>query len=94
MLIPTRNPSDLDMRLTTAGTLARLSQIYRDAVPWSEIVKGFPYPGGHIMFASQALGIFKPRRMDRVLSIKTVMPREGRGAQYSDQETDGCANGM
>ena len=46
------------------------------------------------MFASQALGIFKPRQMDRVLSIKTVMPREGRGAQYSDQVADGSENGM
>ena len=94
MLIPTRNPSDLDMRLAAAGTLARLSQIYRDAVPWSEIAKGFPFLGGRIMFASQALGIFKPRQMDRVLSIKTVVPREGRGAQYSDQVADGSENGM
>ncbi len=91
---PTRNPSDLDMRLTAAGTLARLSQIYQDAVPWSEIVKGFPFLGDRIMFASQALGIFKPRQMDRVLSIKTVVPREGRGAQYSDQVAEGSKNGL
>ena len=82
------------MRLAAAGTLARLAQIYRDAVPWSEIVRGFPFPGGRIMLASQALGIFKPRQMDRVLSIKTVVPRAGRGAQYADQVADGSENGM
>lgn len=94
MLTPTRNPSDLAMRLTAAGALAQLSQIYRDAVPWSEIVKGFTFLGGRIMFASQALGIFKPRQMDRVLSIKTVVPRAGRDASYSDQVAGGSENGM
>ena len=32
--------------------------------------------------------------MDRILSIKTVVPRAGRGVQYSDQETGGARDGM
>ena len=94
MLTSTRAPSDLEMRLAAAGTLARLAQIYRDAVPWHEMVKGFPFGGDRILFANRAVGIFKPRQMNRVLSIRTVVPRAGRGVQYSDQETDGSAHGM
>ena len=74
MLTSTRAPSDLEMRLAAAGTLARLAQIYRDAVPWHEMVKGFPFRGDRILFANRAVGIFKPRQMDRVLSIRTVVP--------------------
>ena len=94
MLTSTRDPSDLDMRLAAAGTLARMAQIYRDAVPWHEMVKGFPFRGDHILFANRAVGIFKPRQMDRVLSVRTVVPRAGRGVQYSDQGTDGSGNGI
>lgn len=95
MLTATWNPHDLEMRLAAARTLARLSHIYRDAVPWREIIKGFPYLGDRILLANRAWGIFKPRQMDRVLSIKTTLPREGRGARYSDQVTEeGGENGM
>ena len=94
MVTSTRGPSDLEVRLAAAGTLARLAQIYRDAVPWREMVKGFPFRGDRILFANRAVGIFKPRQMDRVLSIRTVVPRAGRGVQYSDQGPDGGGNGM
>ena len=94
MLTATRDPSDLDMRLAAAGTLARLAQIYRDAVPWHEMVKGFSFGGERILFANRAVGIFKPRQMDRVLSVRTVVPRAGRGVQYSDQGMAGSGNGI
>lgn len=94
MLTSVPAPSDLEMRLAAAGTLARLAHIYRDAVPWGEVVKGFPFRGDRILFANRAVGIFKPKQMDRVLSIRTVVPRAGKGVQYSDQKTDGSANGM
>ncbi len=95
MLTATRNSHDLEMRLAAARTLARLSHIYRDAVPWKEIIKGFSYLGDRILLANRAWGIFKPRQMDRVLSIKTTLPRVGRGARYSDQMTEeGGENGM
>ena len=95
MLTATRNPHDLEMRLAAARTLARLSDIYRDAVPWSEIKKGFLHAGDRILLANKAVGIFKPRQMDRILSIKTSLPRVGRDARYSDQVAEeGSANGM
>ena len=92
--MPTRTPNDLEMRLAATRMLARLSHIYRDAVPWREIDKGFAFRGNRIRFASRAGGIFKPVQMDRVLSISTVVPRPGRGVQYADQVAGGGKDGM
>lgn len=92
--MPTSPQNDLEMRLAAARMLARLSHIYRDAVPWREIDKGFAFRNNRIRFASRAGGIFKPVQMDRVLSISTVMPRAGRSVQYADQVAGGSKDGM
>jgi putative restriction endonuclease len=59
----------------------------RGALSWSEIDKGFASHGfpDPVRFAGRASGIFKPREMRSVLSIKTVMPRPGRKVWYADQ---------
>ena len=38
-----------------------------------------------MFFANRARGIFKPKQMSGALSVKTVVPREGRRAWYEDQ---------
>ncbi len=58
-------------------------------VPWSVIDRGFSFAGEKICLASQAEGIFKPRQMSSVLSIKTTIPRAGRASRYEDQSYGG-----
>lgn len=41
--------------------------------------------GEHIALITRPRGIFKPRQMSSLLSIKTVVPRPGRGVWYDDQ---------
>lgn len=63
-----------------------LSFYYEDAIPWAEIAQGFSVNGERVLFANRAQGIFKPRQMKYgALSIKTVMPKQGRRQLYSDQ---------
>lgn len=88
------NFRDFEMRLAAAQTLARLSRVYGDAVPWDAIGAGFWFKGQRIRLASRPVGVFKPAEMDRVLSIKTVVPKAGRQAQYSDQMADNAKHGM
>ena len=77
---------DATIRMAAFAALDRMLA-GRGVLPWAEIDKGFAVPGFQesIRFASKAPGIFKPRQMKSVLSIKTVMPRPGRKVWYADQ---------
>jgi putative restriction endonuclease len=68
------------------ATLDRLL-VGRGVLPWSEIESGFVVSGFSvpIRFAGRATGIFKPKEMTSVLSVRTVMPRAGRKIWYKDQ---------
>jgi putative restriction endonuclease len=62
---------------------------YGQPLDWSEIAQGFTVSGERVLFANRARGIFKPARMQRgALSIKTTIPRTGRGARYADIQAD------
>lgn len=66
--------------------LRELSFYYDDAIPWAEIAQGFSVDGEQVLFANRARGIFKPRQMNSgALSIKTVVPKQGREQVYRDQ---------
>lgn len=90
MSIAQRN---MDLRMAAAQALAQLSDLYQGAVPWRAIRQGFRFRGRHVHFASTAIGIFKPRDMDEVLSIKTTIPRAGRPPRYADQMPEQAADG-
>lgn len=81
--------SALDDDLIRQSAFARLDQLIagRGVLTWDEIESGFPVPGlpQRVRFATRAKGIFKPKEMKTVLSIKTVMPRVGRKIWYTDQ---------
>jgi len=52
----------------------------------AQIGAGYIRPSGeHIALITRPRGIFKPRQMSSLLSIKTVVPRPGRGVWYDDQ---------
>jgi len=52
----------------------------------AQIEAGYTRPNGeHVALITRPRGIFKPRQMSSLLSIKTVVPRSGRGVWYDDQ---------
>jgi len=76
-------PDDAQIRMAAFNALL----VGRGALLWAEIERGFGVPGfiEPIRFAGRATGIFKPKEMTSILSVKTVMPRQGRKIWYKDQ---------
>ena len=72
------------MRLAAFKQIRHLEAIH-DHIPWAKIDKGFLFQGSSISLASRPRGIFKPKEMKFLLSIKTVIPRTGRSVWYEDQ---------
>ncbi len=72
------------MRLAAFERIRDLEAVH-DHIPWSEIDKGFSFEGSKISLATRPRGIFKPKEMKFLLSIRTVFPRTGRRAWYEDQ---------
>jgi putative restriction endonuclease len=69
--------------------LKAISQEHSSDVPWDAIAKPVPFRDGEFFLASRAIGIFKPKQMpDGILSIKTVVPKQGRINIYSDGASD------
>ena len=69
--------------------ISQLELVYGDAVPASELQKGFPFDNDVVQLRSSANGIFKPRQMDDVvLSITTTIPKVGGRNIYEDYEGD------
>lgn len=79
---------DTEIRLCAFSRLDVLIQIHGTSVPWSSIAQGFHVGSESILFATTVEGIFKPRQMDQVLSIKTVVPKPGGKVWYQDQIRD------
>ena len=79
-------PDDLDLQIRSAAIehVQKLNAGRRHLSP-SEIAEGFLFRGRKIFLATRARGIFKPRQMKSLLSIKTVFPRHGRKTWYDDQ---------
>ncbi|MEH2676411.1 HNH endonuclease [Bradyrhizobium elkanii] len=74
------------IRMSAFAALDRL-MVGRTVLPWSAIETGFAAPGfdHRLRFAGRAKGIFKPKEMTGILSVRTVMPRKGRKVWYKDQ---------
>jgi putative restriction endonuclease len=76
---------DADVRLAAFQVLAAAQRLQAGPLPWSVLKDGFDVRGQHFGFASQAEGIYRPKGMSGLLSVKTVVPREGRQIWYHDQ---------
>jgi putative restriction endonuclease len=57
----------------------------RDYVTSDELARGFEYNGERIPLVNPRRGIFKPRQMTYLLSIRTVFPKPGNKIWYDDQ---------
>lgn len=52
-----------------------------------DLQAGFQFKGQRIPFSNTQRGIWKPRQMEHLLSIKTVHPKPGNKVHYADQYT-------
>lgn len=78
--------SDLDsrMRMEAFEQVKKLSAIHTH-LPAEEIRKGFIFEGSRIPLVNPQRGIFKPKEMKFLLSIRTVFPRPRGKIWYEDQ---------
>ncbi len=80
-----RADPDAAVRAAAFAELDRLVLAHGPRLPWRLIKRGFIAADEKVLFANRVVGIFKPKQMSAALSIKTVVPREGRRTWYRDQ---------
>jgi putative restriction endonuclease len=76
--------TDWAIRTAAFGHVRRLSET-RDQLTSSDLKLGFQFNGERLPLINPQRGIFKPRQMDALLSIKTVFPSAGKKVWYDDQ---------
>jgi putative restriction endonuclease len=77
---------EIDQRIRQAAFahVRRLNATH-DHLTSAELAKGFEFDGQRIPLVNPQRGIFKPRQMRYLLSIRTVFPRPGAKVWYDDQ---------
>ena len=78
--------SDGELRAAAFLALRRL-RAEKGVLTADDLQAGFEFGCERVPFASGRRGIWKPKRMQHLLSIKTVHPRPGNRVWYSDQYT-------
>ncbi|WP_340116165.1 HNH endonuclease [Pelagibius sp. 7325] len=80
------NEKERDALIRTAAFdhVRRLSEVHGHLTA-KELNPGFTFEGERIPLVNPQRGIFKPRQMRYLLSIKTVFPRPGARVWYDDQ---------
>jgi hypothetical protein len=63
----------------------RLAALRGGVLGSADLAGGFEFDGQRIPLINPQRGIFKPRKMEYLLSIKTVFPRRGARVWYDDQ---------
>ena len=81
--LPPDDP-DAAIRAKAFEHLRCLNQ-FHDHLTAAVLAKGFLFGGEQIAFFTRARGIFKPKQMRSLLSIRTAIPRPGRKVWYDDQ---------
>jgi putative restriction endonuclease len=75
---------DHELRQTAFAAIQRMVDLYGD-LNSEQLSIGFQFEGARIPFVNPQRGIFKPRQMQFLLSIRTVFPRVGGKIWYDDQ---------
>ena len=78
------NDTDILMRLAAFKPAEVLSKMHHH-LTHRELSTGFTFQGERIPLVNPQRGIFKPRQMRYLLSIKTVIPKPGGRVWYDDQ---------
>ena len=84
----TRNgpyPYDAQLRQAAFDHVKRLDTLKGGVLDSADLAGGFEFGGERIPLINPRRGIFKPRQMAHLLSIKTVFPRRGARVWYDDQ---------
>ena len=79
-----RSEVDTAMRLAAFERVRLLTDLH-GTLTAKELSPGFRFEGERIPLVNPQRGIFKPRQMQHLLSIKTVVPRPGGRVWYDDQ---------
>ena len=78
------NDRDTRIRLAAFEHVSKLSEMH-DHLTAKELSPGFIFENERIPLINPQRGIFKPRQMQFLLSIKTVFPKPGGRVWYDDQ---------
>ena len=76
---------DAQLRQATFSHVNRLATLRDGVLDSGDLAGGFEFGGERIPLINPQRGIFKPRQMEHLLSIKTVFPRRGARVWYDDQ---------
>jgi putative restriction endonuclease len=76
---------DAQLRQAAFDHVNRLSSVRDGVLDAADLAIGFEFSGDRIPLINPQRGIFKPRQMEHLLSIKTVFPRRGARVWYEDQ---------
>lgn len=79
-----RIDADTELRSAAFAEVRRLVQS-NGTLTSADLVHGFRFENERVPLVNPQRGIFKPRQMRRLLSIRTVFPRVGRRVWYDDQ---------
>lgn len=80
---------DWRIRSAALAAITRLAEAWDWEVPWARIAEGFGIGGQRFLYATKALGIYVPKGAGIALSVKTTVPKAGRGMRYRDQNPGG-----
>jgi putative restriction endonuclease len=75
---------DQRMRAAAFAHVRRLNSM-QSQLTSADLAKGFDFEGQRIPLINPQRGIFKPKQMQHLLSIRTVFPRPGARVWYDDQ---------
>ena len=75
---------DAKMRMTAFEQVQRLNDLH-EGLTTNDLKAGFYYEGNRIPLVNPQRGIFKPKKMRHLLSIRTVFPAPGKKVWYDDQ---------
>jgi putative restriction endonuclease len=78
--------ASIDQRMRAAA-FAHVRRLNGMQSQWTsaDLAKGFDFEGQRIPLVNPQRGIFKPKQMQHLLSIRTVFPRPGARVWYDDQ---------
>jgi putative restriction endonuclease len=76
---------DTQLRQAAFSYVDRLAILRGGVLDSADLALGFEFGGQRIPLINPQRGIFKPRQMEHLLSIKTVFPRKGARVWYDDQ---------
>jgi putative restriction endonuclease len=76
---------DAHLRQAAFDHVNRLTALSGGVLSSDNLAGGFHFQGERIPLINPQRGIFKPRRMSGLLSIRTVFPRQGGRVWYEDQ---------